>query len=161
MSAKLTDITGLRFGKLVVLQPTRKRLKNAIVWLCQCDCGKLKELPLSELRGAKSCGCLVGAAICDPAEITDRRVGMLTVWRKSSRKTSQGGSRWWCVCDCGEIKEVTYKRFIRGKVRDCGCQSKPKPNRKTIWNDLDDRSNIRYLESQLEEFHDESGIRND
>ena len=56
---KIIDVTGQRFGKLVVLKENRsKRIKSAL-WLCQCDCGNYKEVTLQHLKkGTKSCGCL-------------------------------------------------------------------------------------------------------
>ena len=34
------DIAGRRFGKLIAIQPTEKRLKTSVVWECKCDCGR-------------------------------------------------------------------------------------------------------------------------
>ena len=34
------DLTGLRIGKLTVLEPTAERVRNAVVWKCRCDCGQ-------------------------------------------------------------------------------------------------------------------------
>ena len=34
------DLTEMRIGRLTVLAPTDKRIRNAIVWRCRCDCGK-------------------------------------------------------------------------------------------------------------------------
>lgn len=48
----------LRYGKLTVLSYTKKgAYKTAI---CRCDCGNIKEIYLSNLKGkrTKSCGCL-------------------------------------------------------------------------------------------------------
>jgi len=57
---KKIDITGQRFGRLVVLHKTRKRCCGHIIWLCKCVCGKLVEVLSSDLRSGrtKSCGCL-------------------------------------------------------------------------------------------------------
>ena len=33
------DLTGRRFGKVVALAPTDKRLNGSVVWHCVCDCG--------------------------------------------------------------------------------------------------------------------------
>jgi hypothetical protein len=57
---KLHDLTGQRFGRVVVLskQPSTKK---ATMWLCQCDCGALKTIcahSLTRINGTKSCGCL-------------------------------------------------------------------------------------------------------
>lgn len=55
---KIIDVTGQRFGKLVVLKKTGVKNKSAL-WLCQCDCGNYKEVTLQHLKkGTKSCGCL-------------------------------------------------------------------------------------------------------
>ena len=37
---KLIDLTGQRFGSLVVLERDLSNKKNA-KWLCQCDCGEI------------------------------------------------------------------------------------------------------------------------
>lgn len=60
MPGKYQDIKGQRFGRLIAVMPTRKRKRECVVWLCQCDCGKLTEVEShSLLKGhTKSCGCL-------------------------------------------------------------------------------------------------------
>lgn len=58
---RLIDITGQRFGKLVVLKVTEKHDKwGAIFWKCQCDCGNITFVQAKSLRAglSKSCGCL-------------------------------------------------------------------------------------------------------
>lgn len=35
---KYKDLTGLRIGKLTVLEPTEERVRSAVVWRCRCDC---------------------------------------------------------------------------------------------------------------------------
>ena len=56
------DLTGLRFGKLVCIEPTEQRSKSrrATVWRCQCDCGNECPAPITQLTSGykKSCGCL-------------------------------------------------------------------------------------------------------
>jgi hypothetical protein len=56
---KVRDLTGQRFGKLVVLYPTEERRNGSVVWVCRCDCSKLKTSAATHLlRGmTKSCGC--------------------------------------------------------------------------------------------------------
>ena len=53
------DLTGKRFGKLVILGPTEKRKSGAVLWQCKCDCGNFCEKPTGELNAgfATSCGC--------------------------------------------------------------------------------------------------------
>jgi hypothetical protein len=54
---KLIDITGKRFGRWTVLRLAIGG-RNA-KWLCQCDCGTVKEVNTQQLRNGstKSCGC--------------------------------------------------------------------------------------------------------
>ena len=60
---KLKDMTGQRFGKLIVLHrapaPPHVKQQNKAYWLCQCDCGKASVIGGDALRNAKtrSCGC--------------------------------------------------------------------------------------------------------
>lgn len=52
------DLTGNRFGKLVVLK-FKEKIGNQNKWLCQCDCGNKKYIFQSNLVGGqKSCGCI-------------------------------------------------------------------------------------------------------
>lgn len=53
------DITGERFGKLVVIQRLHKDKHNRAIWECVCDCGKVCHKVGVHLNNgeAKSCGC--------------------------------------------------------------------------------------------------------
>lgn len=50
------DFVGNRFGKLLVLSATDKRVRNGIVYKAICDCGNEKEVTANSLRDTKSCG---------------------------------------------------------------------------------------------------------
>lgn len=54
------DISGQRFGRLVVLGPVRQNARRCVVWRCRCDCGEYTEATSSSLRSGhtSSCGCL-------------------------------------------------------------------------------------------------------
>ena len=57
---KFKDLTGMRFGKLTVLEYTNKRnLNRNILWRCLCDCGNKIYVATSCLNSGhtKSCGC--------------------------------------------------------------------------------------------------------
>jgi len=52
------DLTGMRFGKLLVLNLAEKSKNGTAKWLCRCDCGTEKVLFSTVLnRGQTSCGC--------------------------------------------------------------------------------------------------------
>lgn len=60
-SYALKDISGQRFGKLVVLKPTNQRNKQGhVIWECKCDCGNITYADGVYLRQGDilSCGCL-------------------------------------------------------------------------------------------------------
>lgn len=59
MGRRLLDITGLRFGKLVVLNKSEVMQGNTPMWKCICDCGNEKLSRSMSLRTGytTSCGC--------------------------------------------------------------------------------------------------------
>ena len=57
---KLINLTGQRFGRLIVLKKSEKRdNKGNVFWTCRCECGKIKDICSRELRRRHSisCGC--------------------------------------------------------------------------------------------------------
>lgn len=62
MYGKHEDLTGRRFGRLLVLEPiTERSIHKKILWRCMCDCGKETAVATGELNSGatKSCGCLI------------------------------------------------------------------------------------------------------
>lgn len=57
---RLIDITGSRFGRLVVLAFAGRRPTSDTLWFCKCDCGERITVESYRLRTGhtKSCGCL-------------------------------------------------------------------------------------------------------
>ncbi len=56
---KKADIKNKRFGRLIAVYPTEKRIHRNVVWFCRCDCGGSTEQKANTLlnRLVKSCGC--------------------------------------------------------------------------------------------------------
>ena len=56
---KFKDLTGVRFGKLVVLHRDENS-KNTTKWVCQCDCGNIVSVSRNNLLSGhtNSCGCI-------------------------------------------------------------------------------------------------------
>lgn len=55
---KFVDLTGNRYGKLVVLE-RGKDINKRVYWKCECDCGNITSVRGDTLgRNANSCGCL-------------------------------------------------------------------------------------------------------
>lgn len=59
------DLNGKTFGYLTALEPTEKRYRKDIIWRCQCQCGKVAEVPATRLVSGNtlSCGCLKAARL--------------------------------------------------------------------------------------------------
>lgn len=58
---RLNDLSGKRFGRLVVLgKMAQNNANNKVIWLCQCDCGRQTVVigSLLSTGKTKSCGCL-------------------------------------------------------------------------------------------------------
>lgn len=94
------DLTGQRFGRLVVIEDTGKTStpgRNKI-WLCRCDCGKLIEVHSGRLRcgETKSCGCLKFSKRSEHPEYKEER--LYSVWVGMRRR-----------CRSEKVKE--YKNY--------------------------------------------------
>lgn len=84
--SKLIDLTGQRFGRLVVIGLSSPGGKNKpAIWNCQCDCGRLTSVRSCHLRGGKirSCGCLHAVANKAGMHTThgDSYQRLYTIWR--------------------------------------------------------------------------------
>lgn len=117
----LIDLTGQRFGKLVVrekLPPTRDSRTR---WLCDCDCGNACIVSSYALRkkNQQSCGC---GKIKD---IVGQRFGQLVVLKRSEQYVIVSGRikkyLWECRCDCGETVYRLSEKLQLGK--NCACKT--------------------------------------
>ena len=54
------DITGKRFGRLVVIEKSNEKRYGRLSWKCQCECGNYIVVATQSLNSGetKSCGCL-------------------------------------------------------------------------------------------------------
>lgn len=78
---KVRDITGNRYGKIVVLYFTK--VKNNAYWMCQCDCGIVKEILGSSLKNGdtQSCGCYRKEVVTKHGDAKDNnRSKLYSVW---------------------------------------------------------------------------------
>ena len=57
---KLIEMTGKRFGRLVVVEQAGISLTKKALWLCRCECGEERIIAGYDLRAGncRSCGCL-------------------------------------------------------------------------------------------------------
>ena len=126
------DLTGQRFGRLVVIEWNPDNLtkngKHAPGWLCQCDCGNMTTVRPELLKNgtAQSCGCRRNELTSERQShhLEGRRFGKLTVIQRNGTFIGENGakySQWKCICECGTQVTVKGHDLVRGSVSSCGC----------------------------------------
>ena len=70
---RIKDISGKRFGKLLVIGTAGRDESGTILWRIQCDCGRTLEYPKESIIGARSCGCARGSG----PRYTAKRMGLV------------------------------------------------------------------------------------
>ena len=123
MGKPYKDLTGLRFGKLLVIELYGKNKYGQYLWKCLCDCGNITYVIASRLITGRtlSCGCLSRerASLSRKIDLVGQRFGRLVVLREAGRRN--GSVLWECICDCGNITYVTSSDLRYGSVKSCGC----------------------------------------
>lgn len=115
------DITGQRFGKLVALNFFEIK-KAETMWNCQCDCGNTHISSYRNLKGGncQSCGCKLGET--QTINIKGQKYGRLLVLNFIEIKKHK--AYWSCLCECGNIKNISGTSLINGKTQSCSCLQK-------------------------------------
>lgn len=115
------DISGQRFGKLLVLNRVRGSYPSR--WLVLCDCGVVDEYTKQQLNKNRSCGCAPrgprpGKIRPDysKTDLTGLVVGNLTV---VGRVKDSMPVKWRVKCTCGNMREYTYSHLLQ--IKSCGC----------------------------------------
>lgn len=135
--ARGKDLTGQRFGKLLVLSKAEslkdKSGATRAMWKCECDCGNEVTVRAELLTKGKtkSCGCLKHE--CTPKDnLIGKTFGRLTVIELLGRN-SISKIVWLCKCECGNEIFVVGSELKNGHTKSCGCLRKAvTKERKTI-----------------------------
>lgn len=119
------DLTGQRFGKLIVLEITNKKQDRYCLWHCHCDCGGEILVNTKRLRRGTitNCGCVPKmTAHCGTIaeDLTGRQFGKPTVLSRAENKN--GRVDWQCQCACGRLYTAMAQDLKSGHVESCGCQ---------------------------------------
>lgn len=115
------DLTGLRFGRLVAVEPLGSKPGKGVIWRCQCDCGGSKDVPSSGLLAQKtrSCGC-IRQELRAKQDIAGKRFGRL-VAVEFRYYNEDHDACWLFRCDCGNEKIMPAAHVKWCRVRSCGC----------------------------------------
>lgn len=125
------DMMNKRFGRLTVIGEGGRAPDGSIKWICQCECGNIKEIVGTSLRKGvvKSCGCLqketAKITIQNNRKINDSLVGQhfgkLVVLQDSGQRTQQRRIIYECQCECGNKAFISSACLISGDTMSCGC----------------------------------------
>lgn len=121
MGRVMENLSGMRFGRLVVIQ--RADRSNGVYWLCRCDCGKETIVIAQSLKEGKtrSCGCLLrDSARKRNNNLNGVRFGRLTAMEQLP-ELRDGDTLWKCLCDCGNYTNVSRHNLVTGHTKSCGC----------------------------------------
>jgi hypothetical protein len=114
------DLTGMRFGRLFVLERSGIDSDKRPTWKCQCDCGSIKVITGRNMVNGftQSCGCIRKDKT---ANFVGRRFGRLTVIERGTNKDNGRVITWICKCDCGTYTTVRAPHLVNGTSCSCGC----------------------------------------
>jgi len=132
---RVKDMTGMRFGRLVVVSFSHTTNLGTACWNVICDCGNNTVVRGDNLRRGttRSCGCirkineykrprkkeLVRRKII---EMSGKRFGRWLVISRAD-DSKDGKDRWNCICECGTTRDVLGKSLRSGDSKSCGCLS--------------------------------------
>ena len=119
------NLIGQKFNRWTVIGTAPPRYKNhTAFWLCQCECGTIREVKQQDLKSghSKSCGCYKKDFWSK--DITNQKFSRLTAISKTNKTTKDHYIIWLCQCDCGNYCEVDLHSLIRGNTQSCGCLRK-------------------------------------
>lgn len=112
-ASKLVDLTGKTFGEWEV-----KYYCGGKRWMCQCSCGKLKEVDTARLQNGTSKSCGKHSNIVQCTDLLGNKFGKLYA------ESYLGNSLILCRCECSNIK-IVYAGNLRNKSTvSCGCHKK-------------------------------------
>jgi hypothetical protein len=109
---KLVDLTGERFGRLVVVSKAESKNRQT-AWICECDCGNEKICFATNLKRGKtqSCGCLRN-------EMTIERT-----LKHGNRRTDKTSREYevWCsmIGRCQNEKDTNYHNYGARGIKVC------------------------------------------
>lgn len=124
---KFIDLSGQRFGKLVVVERVNNHVtsggQSKVMYKCRCDCGKEFVTAAGKLKGGITTHC-PDCVVWNYEDFTGRKIGKLTVIKRVGY-TGKNNDRisWECVCDCGTsvVKTSSDLKYHRAKILHCGC----------------------------------------
>ena len=130
------DLTGMKFGKLTVLEKIGRDKHFNFLWKCQCSCKDHNIVVTTKNRlkwwNTCSCGCFkLESARKRTRDLTGQTFGRLKVLRRAPNSKPTPGNpsgrvHYVCQCSCPEHTIVTVDAYmlVSGNTRSCGCYNR-------------------------------------
>ena len=113
----LSDLTGCKYGSLLVVGFDHFDTYKHSYWKCRCDCGNDYVVRGSSLTEGKTTAC--NACSHKIKDMVGEEYGRLTVL--SFDGVRKGHYYWKCVCECGNEVVVDGGMLRSGNTKSCGC----------------------------------------
>lgn len=120
------DLTGQRFGRLIVLG--WEIVDGHGRWKCKCDCGNITFVRTGHLNNehTKSCGCYMRdrTSEANSIDLSGKVFGKLLALHRTSGHLTPAGqnlSEYMCRCSCGNEIAVLSMNLVSGNTQSCGC----------------------------------------
>ena len=116
------NLVGRRLGKYVVLEKTWvDDIKECDRYSVRCDCDEYFNVTgavLQDLSYTNICCCTIKYQQNPIGERFERLVCL-----EIAPPDKWGHRRYWCLCDCGTKKIISYNN-LHNKIKSCGCYNK-------------------------------------
>lgn len=123
------DLTGMKFGKLQVIEKTEIRKNRKIVWKCLCDCGNTAYVPSSDMLSGntKSCGCGKNEGHPKYGKTASHKIRLYNIWagmkdrcnREKNKSYRYYGARGIKVCEEWENDFIAFRNWaLKNGYRD-------------------------------------------
>lgn len=126
LHSQMIDLTGQRFGRLVVVGYYGKSPSGSALWNCQCDCGNMTVVTGNNLKTkyskTMSCGCYrkENSSKINQVDVAGLVFGEVTAI-KPTGSTKSKKRIWECMCSCGNKFYTTASSLLSGNTKSCGC----------------------------------------
>ena len=123
--ANRVDLTGQRFGKLVVQGVSTKKNKSGTFFQkCLCDCGNISYAITGSLRSGNStsCGCSrkINYNFNSDKDLKES-YGLLKVIKNQDFFSKIGADKSiYCICKCGKKVNIKVTQLKNGNRKSCG-----------------------------------------
>lgn len=124
------NLIGKNFGRLTVKElSNNKTASRGRIWVCECECGNIKEISQNALiTGATiSCGCYNKERIRQQnfIDLTGKTFGRWKVIERAEapKNIKNKNPYWLCECSCDKhTKKIVSGKSLRdGRSKSCGC----------------------------------------